>query len=473
MPFNFQLAQASETSRGSRTFKSGVNYTYFRADEKRPLTFRILPAFSSHPTNAAIEDKAHDYVPAVSIVNGYPTPSNWMSAILMSRPFIKGSFPIVSRKSLIEQNADGTFVEQEDPLSKVIAYCKTYDKQWGYIVTDQGAFNSSNRILAKLPPIKPQYIMNVVTLDDDRPGVKLAVISSVTAINCLISATEGKEGIAYRQTTRELSQSEIMEDPSCIFMYGDITNPNSAPIFKFFMGHSDDGGRKVYQITPATEMDPSTGRKRLSRMPVTEDDMAQRLDLEHIETFVNIPTVSEQIAQIVQTCSGRNADGYHEYDMLRHVLPDYAEIIPSAPPAPGAINSVTGFTEENQHTLSEAPKAFEKAANENVTQAPRFTPKTQAQQQPQYRPTQPPTQYHPKQNQTTQPQATQPQQQRQQPKQQTQNAVQPPPFVPRSNNNYSEEIERESIANDGAGIPGESINFDPDDWIASAVNGGN
>lgn len=341
MSFNFSSAQSQESSSQGYTFKNGVKYSYFKADENRPLSFRILPAFSDH--TGPIQNPM-DYVPAVTFVSGRPVISDWIFAMKVSRSFQKGAKTIVSRKTLVEYNVDGTPVEQEDPLTKVIDYCSHNEKEWGYVVADQGKWGDPNRIPAKLPKISAQYLMNVVTLDDDKPGVKLAVIGSVMAISDLCRTKQGSEGIALKQKPYEVSEEEIANDPSAVFQYGDITDPNGAPIFKYGKALSDDGGKKVYRITVGIETDPATGRQRTEKMPVTAEDMASRVDLAHPDTYINIPTPEEQVRQIMQVCSGRNAAGYHEYDMLRVCLSDYASLIPDVPSAPGAVNQVRGFT---------------------------------------------------------------------------------------------------------------------------------
>lgn len=343
MAFNFLNAQSVDSSREGFLFKTGVKYAYFKAEENRPITFRILPAFSEH--EGPVTNKL-DYVPAVTIVGGRPVINDWIFAILTSKSYLKGSTPVVSRRTLVERNSDGTIVRQEDPLTQVIDYCSHNQKEWGYIVTDQGKWGDPNRIPAKLPPIKPQYVMNVITFDDEKPGVKLAVISSVMAINDLCRTKEGNEGAALKQTPFDVSAEEIERNPSSMFQYGDITDPNGAPIFKYAKGLSDDGGKKVYRINVGISIEPATGRQRVERIPVTPDDMAARQDLAHPETYVNIPTCEEQVKQLVRIMTGRNADGYHELEMLRVAIHDYASLIPEIPAAPGAVNSVRGASFE-------------------------------------------------------------------------------------------------------------------------------
>lgn len=366
MAFNFNSAQSQESSNQGFTFKNGVRYSYFKADENRPLSFRILPSFPDH--EGPVQDPMA-YVTAVSFVSGKPVISDWIFAMRVSRSFLKGARTIVSRKTMIEHNVDGTLVEQEDPLTKVIDYCSHNEQQWGYIVTDQGKWGDPNRIPAKLPKITAQYLMNVVTLDDDKPGPKLAVISSVMAISDLVRTKQGNEGIALRQVPYEVSEQEIANNPSAMFQYGDVTDPNGAPIFKYGKALSDDGGKKVYRITVGIETDPATGRQRTERMPVTPEDMSARVDLAHPETYINIPTVEEQVKQIMQTCDGRNKDGFHEWDMLRVCLSDYASLIPEVPSAPGSVNQVRGFTpqpaqpaQQKQAFAPAQPQAFRPAA---------------------------------------------------------------------------------------------------------------
>lgn len=375
MAFHFDDAQGTESpTRG--LFKSGVAFSYMKADEHRPVTFRLLPAFPEHAGELSEDEKASSYVPAVTMVGGRPSVADWAYPLIVSRSFLKGSFPIVSRMTLNEYNDDGTPVKQEDPLTMLHAYIRNNDAEWGYVGHDIGEWNSKNREVAKLPFCRKEYVMNVLTFDDDKPGVKLAIVSSSMAMADLASTRSGREGLALQQTTMELTQEQVDANPSCIFLYGDITDPNSAPVMKYFRGLSDDGGKKVYKIQVAMEVDPNTGRQRVQRVGLDYDMMAKRQDLAHPETYVNIPTVEEQLQQIVGVLCGRNKNGVHEYDLLRDALPDYASAIPSAPPAPGAQNQVQGWTPVQQAKPQPQPQPQPQQA--------KFSPQTQQPKQQQH-----------------------------------------------------------------------------------------
>jgi len=400
MPFDYEFNDATgvENNKGYM-FKPGVKYSYFSASDSRPITFRILPAFPSHDGALSEEEKESSYVPAVTMVSGKPEVAYWMNTVLLSRSFLKGANPVISRRSIVEFNSDGTLVKQEDPLSQVMEYIRAYDAQWGYVAHDIGEWGSKDRQVAKLPFPRKEYLMNVLTLDDEKPGVKVCVIKSKMAVDCLLSRRPGSEGAAIEQTERELTQEEIDQDPSCIFRFGDITDPNGAPVFHYMKGLSEDRGRKVYRINVVYDTDAATGRQRVTRMPLTAEQMVQRQDLEHLETFVNIPDPEEQVAQIVERCCGRNKDGFHEYDMLRAALPDYAYLIPPAPPAPGAVGVVQGFTAQQTQPVQQV-KAAQPAQSAKPAQqaqqrftpsarpAQRFTPQKTAQAQPQAKPVQ-------------------------------------------------------------------------------------
>jgi len=448
MAFNFDSARSVDSSQQEYMFKQGVKYSYFKADETRPISFRILPAFSEH--DGPITNKM-DYVKAVSIIDGKPVISDWIFSAMVSRSYVKGAFPVVSRRTLIEKDVTGNIVVQEDPLTEVIDYCAQNDREWGYIIEDQGKWGDANRIPAKLPPIKPQYLMNVITFDDEKPGVKLAVISSVMAINDLCRKKQGSEGIALRQVTYDVSDEEIARNPSAMFQYGDITDPNGAPVLKYGKALADDGSKKVYRISVGLEVDPATGRQRVQRVAVTPEHMALRQDLAHPETYINIPTVEDQVKQLVRIMSGRNKDGYHELDMLRVAINRYASLIPEIPFAPGAVNQVRGFTPPAQPTPSFQP-AQQPAQSFQPTQQPAvFTPTAQpaAHTQPtqHFTPTEAPQQtFRPKQGQV-------------------------PSFVPTAPAQpepKSDAPEQQKVAE----VAGEAT-FNSDDWVAMAMRGGN
>lgn len=329
----------------SRLFKDGVKFSYFKADERRPITFRILPAFEEHDNGvdvSALGNGAGNYVPAVTMAGGQPIVADWLFNIRMSRPFIKGSFPVVSRTTLVERNADGSLVHQEDPLSQVYEFCRANKDDWGYVVFDQGEWGKPDGRPAKLPKISSNYVMNVVTYDDERPGAKLAVISSFPAIMDLAGGNPGQEGFALRQTTREISAEELARNPSAMFELGDITDPNDAPVFKFLK--KAENGKTSYRIMKAMEIDPQTGRQRVQKSPVSPEDLYGRVDLAHPETYVNIPTPEEQVKQLVRILCGRNGQGLHEADMLRAACPDYASLVPQVPTVRGSLPTVQGFT---------------------------------------------------------------------------------------------------------------------------------
>ena len=370
MAFFLDQPKSYDNGGEGRTFKDGVKFSYFKTDDKRPITFRLLPAFEEHPAGTPVDQLPNgrlNYMPAVTMQGAHPVLSDWLFRLKMSRSYIKGSQPVVSRLTLVERNSDGTFVQQDDPLSRVIEFCRQNKGDWGYLIEDQGKWGDPNRVLAKLPRISDQYLMNVVTYDDDRPGPKLAVISSYPAIADLCGGSEGSEGYAIRQTQREVSEDEYRRNPSSIFEYGDITDPNGAPVFRFI---KTQDGKTSYHVKTTVETDPSTGRQRIRRDPVSAEDMAARVDLAHPETYINIPTPEEQVKQIVRICSGRNANGMHESEMLRCAINEYASLIPAVA-TPAAI-PVQGFTPQTAPATTVAPvsqPAFQPAATQHFRPA--------------------------------------------------------------------------------------------------------
>lgn len=358
MAFNFGDAQGDAGAK-SFLFKNNIVYGDIRGDEKRPLSFRILPAFPEHEGSLQ-ESDALAYVPAVSLVGGAPVVADWAFAMLISRCYVKGGRSILSRKMVGDDN---------DPLTRVVDFCSKA-AGWKYVVTETGKWGEPNRIPAKIAVPKKEFLMNVLTLDDEKPGVKVGIIKSIMMMYDLCSTKQGKEGYALQQ--REVSDEEYRANPNSVWAYGDITDPNGAPVFKALKGLSNDN-RMVNMIKPSLSIDPASGRQRLDRMALTAEQMAARVDLAHPETYLNIPTAEEQVEQIVGNLGGRNAEGIHEYDMLRNVLPDYAELIPAVPPAPGAVNQVQGFTPPAQPA---APVAQVQA--QTAPAAPRFTPATPA-----------------------------------------------------------------------------------------------
>ena len=356
MSFNFGDAQG-DTSVKPFIFQKNVNYGDIKGDEKRPMSFRILPAYPEHEGALTPED-AMAYVPAVSLVGGAPVVADWAYAMLISRCYVKGGRSILSRKMVGDDN---------DPLTRVVDFCSR-NANWKYVVTESGKWGDPNRVPAKVSVPKREFLMNVLTLDDEKPGVKVGILKSIMCMYDLCSMKQGREGYALQQ--REVSDEEYRANPNSIWVYGDITDPNGAPIFKILRGMSNDN-RMVTMVKPSLSIDPASGRQRLDRMALTPEQMAARVDLAHPETYLNIPTAEEQVEQILGNLGGRNAEGIHEYDMLRNVLPEYAELIPAVPPAPGAVNQVQGFTPPAQPAIPAAQVQAQAAPA-----APRFTPAT-------------------------------------------------------------------------------------------------
>jgi hypothetical protein len=90
--------------------------------------------------------------------------------------------------------------------------------------------------------------------------------------------------------------------------------------------------------------------------------------------------------------TGRNADGYHELEMLRVAIHDYASLIPELPAAPGAVNSVRGASFEPtvqpakaQPVVQAKPAAapiVQMQQAQPVTARPTFVPTLPKQAQP-------------------------------------------------------------------------------------------
>ena len=432
MAFDFGNAQGSEVSQ-NRLFKNGVKYSFPKADERRPITFRILPAFPEHEGELSDEDKAGSYVPAVTMIGGKPVVSDWIFALRVSRSYQKGAYPILSRTTLIEFDSDGTPVQQVDPLTQLHAFIRGNDKDWGYIAHDIGEWGSKDRRIAKLPYCRPEYVMNALTVDDDKPGVKLVIFTSSMAIADLVSTREGREGIAVKQKPDDGSESDD------IFLYGDITDPNNAPFFKYFKGPSDDGGKKVYKIALSMETDPVSGRQRIEKAGLTGEMMALRQDLAHPETYVNVPTPEEQMHQIIAALSGRNDDGIHEYDLIRAAVPDFAYMVPEVPSAPGAVNQVQG---------ARLPAAEPQPQPQPQRQ---FKPQTAAASTPRFKPAatqaKPVTQAKP----ASQPKAA---------------TASTPKFVPKTAGVARKQPAPKPPAEEIPEVPGEAGDFDQEDWVS-------
>ena len=149
---NFSDAQGDAGAK-SFVFKKNVNYGNIQGDEKRSMSFRILPAFPEHEGPLS-QDDLMAYVPAVSVIGGSFVVADWAYAMLISHNYIKGSSSILSRKMIGDDN---------DPLTRVVDFCSKA-AGWKYVVTETGKWGEPNRIPAKIAVPKKEFLMNVLTL---------------------------------------------------------------------------------------------------------------------------------------------------------------------------------------------------------------------------------------------------------------------------------------------------------------------
>lgn len=485
MAFDFGDAMGSEQrSSGPFMFKD-KNHMNLKVNDRQVLNFVILPAFPEHDGELTPDDKATSYARAVELnEDNIPIFSDWVAAIPTSHSFRPGYYPVVSRYAIREYDDTGHRVHQEDPISKVIAYCNQFKDEWGYLTLE--VFNAPKEQRPKLPPIRNEYMMNVLMLNGDKPGPTLLVTTSMSAILDLVrkpkDGANNSRGIAWRQAQTRPTDEQIAADPSCVFELGDITDPNSAVVFKCYKSDGTDGAKKnAYRIQPSYVTD-AQGWNSVERMPLTTDILSARFDLGHPDTFINIPTPEEQVKQIVGMLDGRNEEGVHELDMLRAAIPDYAELIPDVPPAPGAVNQVQGYSVNDSGQAQAKPQVQTQAQPAAKPQQQRFAPAgavkqaqpaTQTQAQPRFAPAgarpaaQPQQRFAPagsKQAAQAQPQAQStapkfvpratPTQAKPQPKPQPKTQPQPQP----QDNDAEEPFAPE--------VPGEAGDFDQEDWVA-------
>lgn len=329
-------------------YKSGVRTKF---PKKGPaMRLQILPAYNKDNTADST-----GYSPC--IVNGIPTA--WFGMIQAAK-FVghgdwKSTYPILSLSSF-----EGG---EKCPYLRVLQYCKN-NKDWGYLVTKSGRFGAPDFKDAVLKPVKSTLLMNVVDVDNPGNGVQIAELSYSVANGLLNQET----GIVFQRNLQldnyPNAEAALAADPMLAYANGDITDPNKAPIF-------------VVELPPVKAGQFGTGYTirievaggHVSRRAATPIEMASRYHLDDPESFLNIPTGQDIVDTLVGLLKGhKNANGIDETCMLKEAIGDTYRV--DTVSAPGAVNTVSGWSLHPETPSYTAPKA--------PVQAPTPAPTAQA-----------------------------------------------------------------------------------------------
>lgn len=332
MSFNTQAQNASGAGGGSYIFKKEVKIRYMKGAQQ--ILFRSLPAFNPSDPNPATS-----WLPCLD-PDGNLT--DW-GAILKVVKFVghgagQGRKDLLSLKTL-ERPGAPVFC----PLDAVYNAIVQDSATWGYLITDVGERDDRNRVRAAFGRSNTELVVNVVDANQPQNGTQLGVFTWGAA-NKLINR---KDGIVYQPNVNDVDASGA--NYMAAYAYGDITDPNNAPLFLLEKG-TDKGDFSAYGIRIAIGQD-----RRVMRLPVDQSQMAARKDLTKFETFVNVPTAEQLVESLVTLLNGRSALGYHEHALLKMSLPQFR--IPEPPAAPAAMPTVQGYALDAAPPTAPYPQA--------------------------------------------------------------------------------------------------------------------
>jgi len=321
MAFNDQVSGLSGNTNQTFIFKEGVKYKRMSGAQ---ILFRMMPAF-----NPADPNPSTSWLPCMD-PNGNLT--DWGAIIKLIRFVGHGNDGPGSRVGLLSLKTFETPGNQVFcPLAAVYSAIARDQDTWGYLIA-QGDFKDKNRPRPAYGKIESSLVVNIIDANQPHLGVQIGMFSTGATTNII----DKKTGIIYQPNMAPNVDELISADYMAAYAYGDITHPANAPLLICEQG-TDKGDFSPYRVTPAIGRD-----RKVMRMPVTHETMAQRVNLANPDSFLNIPTPEDLVQSLVRLLNGRSPAGYHEYALLRMALPDFK--IPEPPPAPGAIHSVSGFS---------------------------------------------------------------------------------------------------------------------------------
>lgn len=392
------VAASLRKDSGIYLYKKGVKVKYMRG--KDPISFRVLPALPPHtkvPIDGAFEDgrqlvelryKATRGYECLGLEDGQKMPNDiwvpfvdedgilteWARRIEIASHVGHGEWKsrinILSLRSLVELDAEGEVIEQDDPYWTLQQYVANQGSAtWGYLQKTQGEFDDPNKISPALPFLSEVYVMNIVTVDNPNE-VQLADLSSKTAITSFMDDKKGLVMMLNKHATDE----QIEENYLAAYDNGDVTDPETGKVLILEKG-DDKGKNSGYSISLATTFDRVKKKTSYQTMRISPELLEKRYDLSDIHSFMNVPTPEQQVQQLVSALNGRTPDGmFHEYSLLREALPKYASLIPDPPMAPGS-GSVRGWsTPEEEEADSEAE--YDGALGADLVEKPRATGST-------------------------------------------------------------------------------------------------
>lgn len=319
-------------------YKRGVQVRYVSGAD--PVRFRLLPAFNPEDDNP--ETSVLPFISFDGEVN------QWLTQISAVK-FIGGNSQGREWTSFVSRESIG-----EECVYRKLVNVADDDPDWKYLV------KRTKTQKPVLPFPRTLVLMNILDIDQLDRGAQVGEFGQSSALT-LFGQDGGKMWIKNTRFDEERNELNYLDE----YNYGDLTDPQKG----FTLVCYKDPKKSSSNFVPADITLDSDETGRCYRWPISEDVLAARVDLSNIESFLNIPTEDEVVEILKRVLNQRNPNGVPETALLRMVLGDTYNI-PDPAPAPGAVNSVQGFSPE--------PPAARPPARQPVQAPPRQTPPRQA-----------------------------------------------------------------------------------------------
>ena len=314
-------------------YQDGIKALYPKA--KTPVRFQILPAFDpSRP------DDPQGWLPAINEVD---QKAKFYTMIFASKFVGHGNWrskrQILSLTSFSpEEDKDVACAGQPCPYDLLFKYVDG-NPEWGYLTEREGSYGSSEYADPILPKLRVWMLLNVVPVGGPCAGVMIGEFP-ITAADDLLKAPNKKHpeaavGLAYEPATAYPGLSDLVQRvPSARFRYGDVTNPQGAPVFQVsYPPRTDTETRKGYRMSVV--MGETEALKRVA----TERELAARRHLERASSFLRIldgQALTDRIAELLRGYA--NPNGISEVQALQEAVGSLYHV--EVPRTPGAVNTV-------------------------------------------------------------------------------------------------------------------------------------
>ena len=300
---------SSQSGASNGLYKRGVQVRFMSGAQ--PIRFRLLPAFNPDDSNPETSIAPWAYMDGNA--------STWAAQIIAGK-FVGGKSPGREVCHILSRETFG----ERCPYRKLYNVADK-DEDWKYLVA------RTKSTPAILPPLKKTILMNILDVDQQDRGCQVGEFS-YSAAKTLFDQQTGLMWSIDPRFTEEINELNYMQQYVC----GDLTCPTYGMVLRL---EKDDRGQfQSYRIVLDTDE-----ARHPYRWEIGEDVLAGRQDMNDITSFVNEMSDTEIVDKLVKTLNQRSPKGFHEYALLQEVFGDTYRI-PETPSAPGAVNTVQGFT---------------------------------------------------------------------------------------------------------------------------------